>query len=109
MRDGIDWWVLDPRASAVVRRIARPSRSLVFRWVRELRGLDGRELAELTGLRVSTIEALEHGRYVPSQEHLERLVVSLGISPETLEDFVALVEGIRGGAAGSNRRGEDQA
>lgn len=99
MRDGIDWRVPDPGAAAVVRRIARPSRSLIFRWVRELRGLDREELAERTGLQVSTIEALEHGKVVPSQEHLERLVTSLGISPETLEALGALVEEIRGQAS----------
>src|SRR6476660_3264278 len=91
------WWVPTPGAPAVVKRIARPVRSLVLRFVRELRGFEKGELAERTGLKLSTIEALERGRgkYEPGEGHLERLLAALGVSPAILEEILALAEEVR--------------
>ena len=51
---------------------------------RKICGLTQRELADQTDLSLKTVQAIEKGRKNPTYETLFRLVVRLGIPPNTL-------------------------
>jgi tetratricopeptide (TPR) repeat protein len=91
------WWEHDPDAPAVPRRDAKPPGSASLRWARELCGVEQEELAARSGFKLETIKYMERGKEEPGIANLELLMASLGVSPATLEDLLALAEEVRGG------------
>jgi len=61
-------------------------------WLRVERGLQQKELSELSGVGRAAISRYESGKATPSLENLGRLLAALGVGPR---DFAARLERLR--------------
>lgn len=70
---------------------SNPRGSVILEW-RGRRGLSQKQLADLSGLHVSSVGAYERGERNPNPEKLARICYALDVEPETFCGEVAQVE-----------------
>ena len=56
--------------------------------MRHIKGYSQKQLADLMGVGRSTISEWEHGKYLPSQENIEKLGEILEIDPSVLDTLL---------------------
>ena len=73
------------------KKRSNPRGSVILEW-RGRRGLSQKQLAEMTGLHVSSVGAYERGERNPNPEKLARICLALDVEPETFCGEVAQAE-----------------
>jgi transcriptional regulator with XRE-family HTH domain len=77
-----------------------------IRRLREMRGLSRRQLARKSGVRRSTVAAIERGRHTPTLDELDAIAEAVDVEPETLTP-APVVEFTLATGAGGGVRGQD--